>query len=117
MIEKVCTFPNQAIPAVYGDSLSYTQQVAFLQYKINECITQLNKIASGSLPLVSASENGYILQVIGGVWTATNALAQLSAKVAANQQSISYQQNEIATIQETLNGLAQTIALLNGEVI
>lgn len=117
MIDKICTFPNQAIPSVYGESLSYTQQVAFLTHKVNECIDLLNKIGEGSLPIVTDKNNGWILQVENGIWSAADTLSPLGSRVLSLENSVKYQSSQIATINDTLNGLAQTIAALNGEVI
>lgn len=117
MIEKVLTFPNQAIPSIYGESLSYTQQLAYYMYKLNECIEQVNMIASGSLPVVSSEQNGWVLQVDNGQWVAANTMSPLYSRMLAVENSNTFNAGEIAGIKETLNGVAQMIATINGEVI
>ena len=48
MVNKIDKIPcgiAEGLPSVATDKISYTQQVAFLTYKINECVDLLNKVA------------------------------------------------------------------------
>lgn len=49
MVNKIDKIPcgiAEGLPSVATDKISYTQQVAFLTYKINECVDLLNEVAS-----------------------------------------------------------------------
>lgn len=118
MIEKVkYTLPNQAIPSIYGESLSYTQQVAYLLYKINECIDGVNAIQSGGLPPFNEQMEGWGPQIIDGVISWTPDIKDVVADMVVVKATIRAQGAKIDEILVGISELAEIQAqILTGEV-
>lgn len=119
MIEKVnqYVFPNQAIPSIYGESLSYTQQVAYLLYKINECIDGVNAIQSGGLPPFTEQMEGWGPQIIDGAVAWTPNIRDVVADMVTVKATIRAQGAKIDEILVGITELAEIQAqILTGEV-
>lgn len=119
MIEKVnkCIFPNQAIPSIYGESLSYSQEVAFLAYKLNECIDKLNSIAAGGLPPFTAAMEEWGPQIINGevAWTPT--VKDLNSDMITVKATQNVHGRKIDSILDNLAVLSEVQSeILSGEV-
>lgn len=118
MIEKVLTFPNQAIPSIYGDSLSYTQQVAYLMYKVNECIDKINQFSTGSLPNFNPETmEAWTPQVVNGAVAWTPDLKTVTADMLTVKATQTAQGRKIDEIYDGLVELSAVLVAINeGEV-
>ena len=119
MLKKIPSmFPNQAIPAVYGDSLSYTQQVAYLQAKINEIIDTVNEtVLGGALPTVTAGDNGKIVEVIEGAWQLSTSLLEVLGRLNTLEGSLTGTQADVVVLQRQMASILDDIVQLTATLV
>lgn len=106
-IDNLTGFPQPGIPSIFDESKSYTQQVAYLMYKIQECIDLVNEIEeqSSGLPETTAADNGKILEVVEGVWDKTNTAITLAASVSSLTSGQIQNSADIAILQSQMNDI------------
>ena len=106
-IKGLTGFPQPGIPSIFDESQSYTQQVAYLMYKIQECIDLINEIEeqSSGLPETTAADNGKILEVVEGVWNKTNTAITLAASVNTLTSGQIQNSADIAILQSQMNDI------------
>lgn len=110
MIENLRGFPNQAIPAVYGESLSYTQQVAYLMKKVQECIDYLNNLDLAEVPKPKDGDVGKIAEVY------LDSQGQLAVKWSNTyREDITAIEGDIDDIQGDVEDLQEDLAALEIE--
>lgn len=112
MIENVRPiFPNQAIPAVFGESVSYTQQVAYLAYKLQECIEWINDQKAVEIPIPSLEDVAKVLNVINSDgeprlgWNGTLPadVSNLKSRTSTLEDIVAGKQEELFVLTATLD--------------
>lgn len=119
MLENIpAAFPNQAIPAVYGDSMSYTQQVAYLTYMINKIITTINEtILGGTLPEVGVGDNGKIVEVINGAWELSSSMIETLGRLDALESGLTDTNANVTVLQRQMASLLDDVVELTATLL
>lgn len=108
---KICCGPYT------WSALSPIKATDTMTHPVGQRDGQLFTEPTGGVPEPTEAQNGYILQVIGGTWQPTNAMAEALAKINGNIQSIAFLQNRVSAIETELEGVRAAVIALNGEVV